>query len=606
MLNRTNRSTGCLIYPGVKSDDPNFLRFTEELVRVLRAEFPMELTEHGVCGSNGIASGWTKPLNVAGYVMNPNSLPPIDNTWIREEIGLDSQGFKSERHREILAEVVKAVAGHARAARLSINRSASMGAPFYHGLLPVKKQLVEYALQNLDRLLEAVKNNDLITLLTVYNAAIVQVLGERIQPDVLQVEGNRFVPKVRRVNLEAFARGQDKEARIDANKDVVINGSILLNHSACRRRVVYGMSFVVNHIIAAIFSQFREYYLNEFAYTWKHRSSDEIEEKVNSWQFFAGFDVTQMDSTVPAFLIDATCDELEKYMDERAVKLIRLMCRAPFIAPHPYYLPDEGVKTNPLYGDDPLSVDSFNFKLGLPSGIACNPDFGKIFMMFQYLVLMDDLRQDVLEVGVERILKGLHTDYAFLNAGDDCVIMMNDQKLFEIIRDGKYRTDYFKVEPESPISFLGNVFYEDKGRIKVAPNMESFLANWLVPERGIDHWSRRNFWAIGATEREAHYSRAPSYGPISEIYRRLFIRHLGVDPNYLVDQEFPKQLLNKSLSTIDMLVLQNPSYLHYRYTEDDVSKEVLDLIVSSVSAATVVPAVAPFISAKIEGDVNDE
>lgn len=603
VLNRTKVNKGVELLPGLFSDEPRTLRAMTTLQYELYKAFPPVVNDVGICDKTAIANNWTKLFNVAGYSMNPNSLPPLDNQHARNEIGMTTTAFKSPEHREILAQVVKYVCGAARPARLSMRRQASMGAPYFINDVPLKKELMRHALSNVERILHLVDEDNLIGLFTEFNAPIVQLLGERVQPDVCKGEPGHWHPKERWVNLEEYVRHGNVDARIIADKSFSLNGNVISDHWACRRRVVYGMSFVVNYLVAAVFAQLRAAYLEEFAFTWKHRTHEEIEQKIANRKYFAGFDVTQMDSTVPAFLVDATCDEMEKYLDPRFVKLIRLMFRAPFIAPYPYNLPAVGAPINPLFGESPFDVGSFTMNLGLPSGIACNPDCGKIFMMFQYLCLINDFTGDVLTTGVDKILRGEHPNYAFLNAGDDCVILMNDEKLFAHVRDGKYHTDYFKVEPETPISFLGAVFYDDGQRHRVCPNIESLLVNWLVPEKGIDHYSRRNFWAIGDVERRSYYAKAPSYGEVWRMYDRIFTTITGTSPTMVSEEIYRQQLVNMSLSTLDLLVLQNPSYLHYKVDERDVSADLLDLIVTSIPAEEVVPCVQPIFGYKIEGDL---
>lgn len=600
-LMRRGHDGGNEIFPSVKSDDANFLRLCEQLMFALSKEFEVTINQDGSCGANGVVSLFTKLMTVSGYRMHPTSIPAHSNVAMRHALGLNAESFKTPRHELIATQLFQTMFGAARPSRLSIRREASMGAPNFVADLKLKHRHFLHAAHNLDHVLSLIEQGNLTALLIEYCAPIVQFIGERQQPDALKGDDvHHLKPKERLVNSEAYARGLSSDGRFAADKSVVKDGVSIADHFAMRARNVYGMAFVINHLDAAIMSQFREYYLNEFEFTWKHRGHDHVTEKIANWKYFAGFDVTSFDSTVPKFILDWLCEQFATVLDDRIVKMKKLMVHAPYIMPCPSNLPHDIIVTDPFHGDDPLDTDCFNFDLGLPSGIASNPDYGKFIMMFQYLCLIDDIEHDVIEFGIPEILKGNHPKYAFLNAGDDCVILMNDESLAARIRDGDYTSDYFKVEPEMPISFLGGVIADcgSEGH-KVVPNIESYFANWLVPEKGIDHHTRKNFWAVGEHERRMYYSAAPAFPLAQTIYQELCIKHLGRSPAALVGDSYERQAPQLGLSAIDMLVLQNPAYLHYRYSEEQVSQNILDIIVTAISPETIVPLFQPFFKIKI-------
>lgn len=596
-LMRRGEDKGLMILPGVISTDNSFMKLCEQLMFALVKEFPVTLNMDGSCGPNGVVSMFTKLMTVAGIRMHPTSIPAHSNVALRMSIGLDTPSdFKTDRHKLIAEQLFACMFGRACASRLSIRREASMGAPNFVADLDLKHRHFLHAAHNLDHFLSLIERGNLTALLVEYCAPIVQFIGERQQPDSLKGDDlNHLKPKERLVNSEDFARGLDPDGRFPADKTVKIDGLTIADHFAMRARNVYGMSFVVNHIDAAVMSQFREFYLNEFEFTWKHRGHDHVTEKIAGWRYFAGFDVTSFDSTVPKFILDWLCDQFSTVIDDRLVKMKKLMVHAPYIMPCPSNRPHDVIVTDPFHGDDPLDIDCFNFDLGLPSGIASNPDYGKFIMMFQYLCLIDGIEHDVIEFGIEGILKGKHPKYAFLNAGDDCVILMNDETLAQRIRDGDYVADYFKVEPEMPISFLGGVIADmgSEGH-KVIPNIESYFANWLVPEKGIDHSTRKNFWAVGEKERRMYYATAPAFPLAQTIYRELCIKYLKASPAALIGDTYELQAPQLGLSPVDMLVLQNPAYLHYRYGEEQVSQNILDLIVTAIPPETIVPLFQPF------------
>jgi len=181
--------------------------------------------------------------------------------------------------------------------------------------------------------------------------------------------------------------------------------------------------------------------------------------------------------------------------------------------------------------------------------------------------------------------------------GDDCVLLTNDEAFHRWIINEEYQSDYFAVEREEPIAFLGNVPYkDDKGQLQLAPNIASFFINWLVPEHGINSRLRKNFWAVGDRERRQHYSRAPSYSEAYGIYEDEFQSSFGRTPSSITAEYYDSQRQLSGLSYIDALVLQNPSYLQYRFDASDVSPDVLELLVTSLPAEETWPLINKFLN----------
>lgn len=591
VLNRKRVDRGLLLFPEIRSDDSAYLNLAERLARRLTDALPASVNDDGTSGENATPGNFYALLNTAGHQMSPRSVPPLTNDPIRSRLGLVSE-FVSKRHREIFRAVLKAMFEVVRPSKVSIRRTASTCSPNYVDDVSKKKTELRHALENLDRFLDLVDRGDFARLFTEFNATIVQTLGFRIQADKVTLKGTVFSTKEREVNDELAARsGLTEGTRRPADKRVVVHGVTLKNHFATRVRNVYGFSFVPNYVIATIFSCAREYYLHEYEFTWKHRTPASILEKMRKFAFLVGFDVKEFDTSVGRFLIDFFCDELQNYLDPRMVKLIRYAFRAPYIVPYPYGESEQSF--NPFFGADPFDADAFDTSLGLPSGIACNPDFGKWAMTSAYLCLVDDQLGNILETGIPAILRGEHPDFALLNMSDDCVLLTNNATLANRVRTGELSSPYFAVEPESPISFLGNVPYRDyAGELRLAPNIISFFVNWLVPEHGIDSRNRRDFWAVGDRERRQHYASAPGYPDAYAIYEEEFVQTYGRTPSSITSQFYDQQKKLTNLSAIDSLVLNRPDYLYYRFDEDDVSPDVLDQIVTSLPKEEVWPLVS--------------
>lgn len=590
---RHNR--GVQVYPGILSDDRDFLSFMSRVATELSNTIKPVVGPDGTLGPQAVPGDFYQLLTVAGYGMNPISVPPVNNAAIRSELKL-SDGFITTRDRQIFNDLVRLMFARSAPSSVGIRREASTGAPDYVNDVIKKKTELRYAFEHIDRFFDLIDKNKFLELFVEFNSPIVHTTGERTQADKVVIKDGRISSKDREVNDELAARtGLREGTRKPADKRVIKDGNVVENHFAGRRRTVFGTSFVPNYVLATFCSSWRSVYLEDFAFTWKHRTEDEILGKMKRYSNVIGFDVKQFDQSVATWMIDAFTEELANHADPRLAKLVSLMFKAPFIVPYPWIHGTSDAEFNPLYGDDPFSIDSFNMEVGLPSGIAINPDCGKLFMVWQYLVLLDRHYQNVLEIGIDTILRGEHDQYAMLNMGDDCVLLHSSPAFGEWFAAGGYTEPYFYLEEEKPISFLGNVPYRDeKGDLKLAPNVVSYLVNWLVPEVGIEHMRRKNFWAIGERERRVHYAQAPSYPLVHESFERHFRDTFGILPASISAETYEQQRRYQNLSTWDALVLQNPDYLHYKVSDDMISKEVLELIVTSLSADETWPVVSRF------------
>lgn len=586
-MGRVSSNKGVLLYPDLTSDDRRTLRAHEMLADKLSA-IKVSIDSTGVLGPEAVPGDFHTLRTVAGYRMNPISVPPMSNEPIRRGLGL-AEGFITERDARIFDELVKLMFSRAVPAKLPIRREASTGAPDFVNDIVKKHREIRHALINIDEYLDLVASGNLLDLFVEFNSPIVHTTGERNQADKFELRNGVLVSKDREINDELAARTSFEQGhRGPADKRVIIDGTHVEGHAATRRRTVFGTSFVPNYLCAALCASWRAVYLEDFEFTWKHREPAQILGKMKRYSHQVGFDVKQFDQTVPTFLINRMLTELEHYLDPRAVELIRLLFKAPYMVPYPWMAGSSDDKPfNPLFGDDPFDVASFTMELGLPSGIAINPDTGKLMMVFQYLVILDRYFGDVLEVGIDVILRGQHSRYAMLNMGDDCVLLAEDAGFAKWFEAGNFSVpmNYFFVEPERPISFLGNVPYrDDKGELQLAPNVISYLVNWLVPEHGIDSRTRQFFWAIGERERRVHYSIAPLYPLVKDTFEEVYRSVCGFSPSAVAEEAFQQQRRFTNLSTWDALILQNPDYLHYKVDESQITPEILDIIVTSLDA----------------------
>jgi hypothetical protein len=354
------------------------------------------------------------------------------------------------------------------------------------------------------------------------------------------------------------------------------HGNEVEGHFAMRRRDVFGMNGIVNYFLTAVMNCFREVYLNRFAFTYKTRDRADKLSKIEGYAYVVGSDVKTMDKMVPEWFTKFVFSELTKYLDDRVVEVMRRAFQATYVVPPPWRKTSPDY--NPVFGPSPLSPDSFIQHVGLPSGVAFNPDWGKLWMTFVYLILYRDVGALVSPSEIEPFLRGLNRQHALLDMSDDAAFLTNSASVAQRLRQAK--SPYAILEPETPVIYLGDVFCAVDTRKEVYPNPITYVVNSLCREDSVDR-HHVSAWAEGVLARYQVYSPSPIFRDLNTIYEEECRRHTGVNP-YLIARSLAKR---QRFTDIDAMVKISPHVLHYKIDPKDVSPEVLDELVATIPAS---------------------
>lgn len=579
------------ILPGIYSFDPKYLHLMERVYAELSAEFPVTANEDGTAGQNGIPTGWETLLSVPGYGMDPLPIPLTDNGSLRETYGLDANpDFASNEDRALFHELVDEMFGHHTPASLHYRRGAVTGVPYMTAD-------DDYKMSSLRRLLAA--PDDLIRKVLTrpedaakeYGAVNAYAIFKRSQADGGTVKGRRLIPKERLSPDPAYVRSQGREGRLlPCDKSVVLDGRYYDMHSAMRERPVFGMNFELNHLGVGVASCVRAVYLDRFAFTFKHRSGEELAAKLSSTPHIVGCDVKNMDNTVWRRGIEELLIGLRRHWRDDFVDLLQAMLFAPFVIANPYR---DGRAFDPFFGGDPFDPKSWTSWPGLPSGIFFNPDIGKFIMTFVYAIAARECGMP-LKAGdgsLRRFLMG-EAETKLCDMSDDALIGFPLKEMADKFDD--YESPYMKLGVERPAAMLGNVAVRKDGVLAFVPNAVTYLSNFYVPEHGISSKLRRDFWSVGFVERNSHYAAAPAIARVKEIINKGMRDVFGVDADTLAAVHRLEHGLARDLSSIDQQVLTNPAYLHYRYSLTDLSAPTRELLAASIPAEESYPAIKRF------------
>lgn len=558
----------------VTSLDPAYLAFTAELAERASKEFPTDVLPSGHAGPSGVPGDFSAILSVTRYGMDPLPIPFTDNASFLDSVGKAEGSPIATRmiakDRPWFDAIMDALFGYAAPTDLHIRKEGSTSFPSFTKDNQEKKFAALHALRESETFLALATSKEtsgLVRLLNEYHTCFLTAIHERQQPD----SWSNGKPKPRTAPTEEEARNGTYTGKHIADKRVFdANGNEIEGHAAMRRRDVFGSSGPMNYWMSAIMNCYKSVFMKRFAFTYMTSTATNKEEKLGRFAYVVGSDVKTMDKTIPRWFADDFFDRMTMYLDERAVEVMRRAFRAPFVAPSPWRATP--AEYNPCFGGSPFDSRSFVLHPGLPSGVAYNPIFGRVWMTFVYVTCARDLGVLSSPAQVPAFLEG-KLSTVLLDAADDAAWGTNDPVIAQRLRD--LRSPYAILEPETPLIYLGDVFCLVGGKLRAYPNPNTYLSNILAREDSITDPYR---WAEGIVLRQRLYSAMPVYRELNALYEATARKHLGFNPNMLAASFSGRQ----GGSTIDAMVLDNPAVLHYKVDPSTVSPAVLDSVVATI------------------------
>lgn len=569
------------VFPEIMSTDPQYLTFCTQLVNnITKLNLEKGVLDNGFFDSHAISTNFQELNTVAGHNMSPATYAVIDNRLLRSSMFLNDS-FDTVRDEEIFREFMAVRYSIHDESQGKISRISSSVFPFFSKDINMKAQHLTLLLKNGDNLLDLLATGKLTEAFNKYKVLVSMVDVYRSQADSFSMVNGQFKPKPREVNdIEYSISGGKLGKRFTADKRVYINGRELAGKAAMRARTAFGFSNPLNTVFTAGFEGYRHYSDHKFHMTYKHTDRSSILNKIRKFDNALPVDVTQYDQSIPLYLMEKWI-ELSPF-NERAKKILNLMINAPMLY--------RGVSesANPYYSGNPLDLDYFNQFRGLISGLFSTSSMGKDFFTFASLIMLDRCYGDV-KGNVEKILLWEHPVYAISNMGDDTNIHSNGdiftnwvKKQLETSKSGL--STYFKVDIEDGFKFLGNVGYIKDGMKYLCGDVGTYLKNMLVPERSIGS-SHREFGVYGLLMRREVYQDNPSFGIVDEAFMKTF--RDSFKENWL-------DYMNKHLvmptdrnlvvrSQADLEVILDPSKLHYKYSESDLSAGVTEILEEKIS-----------------------
>lgn len=558
------------IFPNVFADDPRYLRMTTDLVEALnKSEWAPTTDDHGL-SDNFLTGGYSQLLSVSVYKKLPMSIGMEDNRELRSSLSIREP---DDLFKRIAHEVGTALYSRKRPASARFRREASTSIPdFQIGAEPKARDL----------------NHAYSYLLGSAPITPISLLTAGIYPIYIIV--NRFQSD--QVGKERWSWTGFDRVKVDASTPWP-------GHHGMRVRTAYAMSGTVSYIQTALMAEQREYYLNEYEYTYKHRRPEDVAAKINKFKYVAGIDVTQFDQTVGEGHLELFCEQIARFWAERPASLLRLTLGGPSISACPYAA---GKEDRWAAVGDPFDVESYTLRKGLPSGHPLNPDIGKFCMTCEILYRMAQIDPTIVNA-IPDILRGYHSRFGFLNSADDNLIMFNRQSDVEAF----FKTEgTFSLDREEIPIFLGVVYGMKNGSVIGQPNLTSFLARWLVPEQSIGKkiGDRRSFFQTGWHERIYHYDTHWAFSDMYKILNEVARRHFGAGVDALLAGRREPLAAQSALTYADRMFLMDAASVHYKIDIEDVSPHLADDFAMRLAPEQVATITKRFHTADVSYDLQ--
>lgn len=561
----------------VYSDDKSMLRAAER-IGDLSERFKVKVDAQGFADSSGVPSDFYSTRCVSGVGQDPAPLPLTNNEAFLKHNGLTETKMRDE-DRPWFEELMRLFFGAAVPTDAHFKKGGNTAMPeFRKGSdedVLYKKLGVMKLLKNLPAFFKMVQMKDYLGILQNFDVLFCYIMYSRHQADKVWKEDGVWKTKSRVAPSEEEARMGlvPKQPADKTFKDR--NGHIVDGHFAMRVRDVFAFSGLLNLLFSVFFCSFRTVYLNRFAATYKTFGSASKEARIKLYRFVFGSDVKTMDKTIPVWFIEDFCNELKKYVADEFCDVLYKAFRSSYVAcPNGTKFSDD---FNPLFGPDPLSGVFTNFP-GLPSGIAPNPDIGKLWMTWVYSLVYRDVGALQHPSELEAFLAGRNLTHGLQDSADDASFLTNDEEVAAKLPTAKSR--YAILEISSPNVYLGDVYSMSGGEKRAFPNIVTYAVNEIAREHDVSQMPIENN-AFGMAARDEVYSKAPTFKEVSSLMSEIYLQELGFDPHSLMRRVAPPVTGD---TPFDLEFKMNPDAIYYKFDPSEVSPDLLNASIGVIPA----------------------
>lgn len=613
------------ILAGMWSTDPQVLAFKRNLAQSATDRFynPSNVDDRGRISGSGFRSNAQGLRYVSGFGQDPSTWPLVDNTALRESMGLinSAPGGLTEM---IIRSVFRCFFRDLVPQPLKFRKGTSTMWPFYRQDVAFKKELALYVLSVMDKVGMLWKQGKFLEAFELYNMAAVTDAVYRLQSnDGVSDDGK--VPKDRPVaDMEFAVSGGRKGERRPSDRTFTGHA---LEHELKgffrqRRRTAYGMSASINYTLAIIAQSVRESIYRRYPKTYHHTTRRELETHVRSCKAVIAVDVAQHDQLWPLWMKDIAREEL-----------LAMGFPEWWVAIY-YYASFASIFVTGVGSQEPnLLLGDWrnpNVRMGLASGTSFTDLDGSWLMTSTYIesivthiapsMVANVHDQKSCDVFVDSFLKW-ELPIALKDKSDDALMCCLD----DIYTDGfDQYTDMLKDRPEDASSimrlelehgtgYLGNIIlFPDSKAISdaiVVGNPLSYLVNQFAPEYGIQSGVRdrsrvkRPYPGLAWASYDDVYGSIPIYGELKDLVEKEYFDVYGTSyahmRNEMLEQDKQKlaqdlkslgqALPFESLTSIELEILQDPDRAEWKFASTDYRPEIINLSFRGIPLEEVTP-----------------
>lgn len=553
------------IFPGIHRDSIEYKSFLRALYERASGHFT------GSIDYDGLFKGYPALPHEASHL---RYMPGVGRPHLNFGRERNSIGISADLNDHVKL-VVNVLLGQHTGKIGRITRHSMSGFPFFSNDHKFKLRHLDLLSQNLSLFTELYKKRDMENLLNKLGVSFVSNTQIRLQTD-------RFIdemPKDRPVTTFRSAYFGEEEFVKDERMFDNFFGR-------CRTRVVCAMPGLINNMMSCVFEGFKDYMFSTYEKTFRHKGITDVQEKIDRYKHVIGSDIVSFDNKAPEDLINLIIDYMP--LSDLGRQIVKDLLYGP------YFCGDGSGVQDAHISEDWRNKEYSTWK-GMPSGIF----FTTVINCIQVVVIKTwefsrfypELKT---ENGLHRWLKH-ELNIASLIMSDDNQDLFNDDAIYDYyLNQEGYQNMLIPVEVEKGVSFLGIRSYRDEDNvIRYCQSPVTYLVNQYIPEKKARSFYRP-YPVLGLQLREAIFQTIPGFNNLKEIENQLWHDILGISREQYIaihakeelsilereSAELHDKMLN--LTDVEREVLVDPTKLHYKFSEEDVSPIVIGMIAERI------------------------
>lgn len=581
---------------GEQSFDPANLALQKKFFGQMAKDLPPRPDPISGLSPDGVYADWAKGMSVSGYMADPIGYAPVRNGPLREKLGLSSVIPKP--FLSIVKELSTYCFGEWVEADINVTPGSSAGWIGFRKDADWKRDYAKFVFEpsRIQKFLDMAFANDDVAFANEFETVWAYYAQKRDQID--------SPDKKRLVYGYRYACDPEKYPNDHMYADKVVKdkftGKVWPDHSATRARLINAAPWAINVVLSSMSTGVMRSMFRRHPDVWHVNTPDHIERLINYHHVFHA-DASEFDQSHPTEALDALHEGASEFWDQRLVYVSQKLLYAPYYA-RPLSLVDgASAWVGKLFGG------AKEVQCGNRSGHALTSLLNKILMVAAYLYALHLAGYDV--IGNMKYWLDGEGPIKFINNGDDTILYSKDRAALDVVIDKfvNKKTAIYAVALEKGGVFNGMpTILADSVKLiyKCVPNALNSISKIITPERPIYNPSSiaqlrkdeengkkifRKYWYLGLGDKIANAYKDSVTNHVFTTFVSMWAterRGSLTIPEMLDAARLRVPPIRADLTDKDLQVLDDPRKLHYKFTRDEISPEVLEQTTSKVESIT--------------------